>query len=361
MESLAVNRRFWQGRRVLLTGHTGFKGTWLGLWLKQLGAETAGFALAPPSRPSLFEAANAEHCFAKSTIGNVVDPAQLGLAMRDFAPEIVIHMAAQALVRRSYLDPVGTYATNVMGTVNLLEAARTCAGSVRAILVVTSDKCYENREWPWGYRENESLGGADPYSSSKACAELVTAAYRRSFFDGIAGVATARAGNVIGGGDWAQDRLIADIAASFASGKPVSIRNPDAIRPWQHVLDALHGYLTLAQALVENGVACAGSWNFGPGEADVRSVSWVADAAARIWGDDVRWTHAAAPQAHEAAILKLDSARARTTLGWKPELALETALEWTIEWYKAYYREPANAARACLGQIECFEKRMQHD
>lgn len=359
LESVAVNPGFWLGRRVFVTGHTGFKGAWLSLWLARLGARVAGYSLAPAAPASLFEAADVASVLESSAIADIRDLPRLRQALAGFEPEIVLHLAAQALVRPSYEDPVGTFATNVMGSVNLLESVRTCPG-VKAVVVVTTDKCYENREWHWGYREDDALGGADPYSASKACAELAVAAYRRSFMRDGPALATARAGNVIGGGDWARDRLMADIALSLSDGRSVQIRNPGAIRPWQHVLDALHGYLGLAERLAGEGAAHARAWNFGPSDADVRTVAWVADQAVRLWGGAASWRHVAQGSVHEAGILKLDHSLARAQLGWSPRLDLVTALEWTIEWYKAHRVDPRAARALCNGQIGRFEERIAH-
>jgi CDP-glucose 4,6-dehydratase len=346
--------RFWTGRRVFVTGHTGFKGAWLVQWLRHLGAEVTGYALAADTTPSLFEAANVAEGIC-SILADVRDPGSLSDALADSRAEVVFHLAAQSLVRESYARPVDTYATNVMGTVNVLEAVRT-NGHVRAVVVVTSDKCYENREWAWAYRENEALGGHDPYSSSKACAELVTGAYRDSFFgrDGAPRVASARAGNVIGGGDWAADRLVPDLVRAFERGTAALIRNPAAIRPWQHVLEPLHGYLMLAEALVARG-ELASAWNFGPWEQDVQPVRWVADRLASLWGDGAAWQQDEREQPHEAMLLKVDSTRARTLLGWRPRLSLQTALEWIVEWQKAFGAAPERAAELTLAQIARFE------
>jgi len=330
---VGLNSSFWRGKRVLVTGHTGFKGSWLTQWLKRAGADGTGFALAPPTTPSLFDRARVGDGI-RSIEGDIRDLDALGRAVAEAKPEIVVHMAAQSLVRASYDDPVGTYATNVMGTVHLLDAVRR-AGSARVVLVVTSDKCYENREWLWPYRENEPMGGKDPYSSSKACAELVTSAYRASFFNGASSprVASVRAGNVIGGGDWAKDRLVPDLVRAFQSGTPTVIRNPGATRPWQFVLDPLAGYLRLAEALWNDGTLAEG-WNFGPHDADVRPVRWIADRLAGAWGNGAAWRTEAGESPHEAFTLKLDSSRARMLLGWQPRVALESAIDWIVEFQK---------------------------
>lgn len=350
-----MDAAFWRGRRVLITGHTGFKGGWLSLWLARLGAQVFGYALPPSTDPNLYALANVADA-VESTFGDVRDAEALTRTLHEAQPEIVIHMAAQALVRASYADPAGTYATNVMGTVHLLEAVRQIGG-VRAVVNVTSDKCYENREWLWAYREGEPLGGHDPYSSSKACAELVTAAWRNSYFSpqrhaehGTA-LASARAGNVIGGGDWADDRLIPDILRAFDAGEPVAIRNPGAIRPWQHVLEPLSGYLLLAQRLVEDGPAHAEAWNFGPAETDARPVQWIVERLTRAWGDGASWRLDTDPQPHEAQCLKLDCAKANARLGWRPRWPLERALDAVVEWHHAYLRREDMRA-VCLRQID---------
>jgi CDP-glucose 4,6-dehydratase len=336
LEGLVVNPAFWQGKRVFLTGHTGFKGGWLSLWLQKLGAQLTGFALPAPTSPSLFEQASVAQGMT-SVIGDIRDMAALSAAMRDAEPEIVIHMAAQPLVRRSYIDPIETYSTNVMGTVHLLEALRQM-GSVRAVVNVTTDKCYENREWVWPYRENEPMGGYDPYSNSKGCSELVTSAYRNSFFnpgkytEHRLGLASARAGNVIGGGDWAADRLIPDILASFADGQPVRIRHLHAIRPWQHVLEPLRGYLALAQHLYEDGPAFSEAFNFGPLTEDARPVQWIVEHMTQLWGQGASWSQDSGQHPHEATHLKLDISKAAARLGWQPQLRLQDALELTVEW-----------------------------
>ena len=335
-----MNPQFWRGKRVFLTGHTGFKGSWLSLWLQSLGAELTGYALNPPSNPSLFEIARVADGM-NSIIGDIRDQANLQKAITEANPEIIIHMAAQPLVRYSYENPVETYATNVMGTVHLLEAVRNSKG-VKAVVNVTTDKCYENKEWPWGYRENEAMGGYDPYSNSKGCSELVTSAYRSSFFNpadyakhGVA-LASARAGNVIGGGDWAQDRLIPDILAAFAQNQPVLIRSPYAIRPWQHVLEPLRGYLTLAEKLYTEGTSYAEGWNFGPNDIDAKPVEWIVKTLAEQWGNGASWTIDQAAHPHEATYLKLDISKARSQLNWQPALNLSQALQMIVDWYREY-------------------------
>lgn len=326
----------------MLTGHTGFKGSWLSLWLHQMGAKVSGYSLEPPTKPSLFELCHLGQ-LVDSTIGDIRNAELLAQKMSAAGPEIVIHMAAQSLVRRSYQEPVETFSVNVMGTVNLLEAVRT-TGSVRAVINVTTDKCYENKEWLWGYRENEPLGGHDPYSGSKACSELVTASYRTSFFgqDGNSpgvSVATVRAGNVIGGGDWSEDRLIPDCIRAMVKGEKIIVRNPGAQRPWQHVLEPLSGYLTLAEAMFHGDSAYAGAWNFGPDDRDMKPVEWIVKYMCREWGNEAGYTIAEEKGPHEAGILKLDSTKARSRLGWHPRWNLEAALSRIIDWTKAYVRQ----------------------
>ncbi len=337
----------WQGRRVFVTGHTGFKGGWLALWLSQLGATVRGYALAPCSEPNLFTVAHVGSII-QDIRGDIRDAATLERAIQEFAPEVVFHLAAQPLVRYSYEDPIGTFETNVIGTARVLDAIRRTP-SVRAVVSVTTDKCYENKEWVWPYRETDPLGGYDPYSSSKACAEIVSAAFRQSYFpvhqlgqpDGHSvAVATARAGNVIGGGDWSSDRLIPDLVRGFLSGKPVGIRSPHAIRPWQHVLEPLHGYLLLAESLLSPEPAQAArfatAFNFGPSDADARPVAWIAEQMSAFWGDGASWRIDDAPSPHEAGYLKLDSSRAHADLGWSPQLSLHQALELLVSWYRAW-------------------------
>jgi CDP-glucose 4,6-dehydratase len=355
---MSVNRDFWRGKRVFLTGHTGFKGGWLALWLQRMGAELTGYALTPPTNPSLFDAARVGEGMV-SHIADIRDAAALREAMRAARPEVVLHLAAQPLVRASYDDPVGTYATNVMGTVHLLEAVRATPG-VRAVVNVTTDKCYENREWIWPYRETDPMGGYDPYSNSKGCAELVTAAYRSSFFNpalagehGVA-IASARAGNVIGGGDWALDRLLPDIIAAFAAGQPVVIRSPHAIRPWQHVLEPLSGYLMLAERLFADGPMWGEGWNFGPRLEDARPVSDIVARMTAKWGKGASWRLSEGDHPHEATFLKLDISKATERLGWQPRLRLAQALDFTVEW--AQRRAAGEDMReVCLDQIARYQ------
>lgn len=343
---------FWRGRRVFLTGHTGFKGAWLSLWLEALGASVRGYALVPPTQPNLFDTVNAG-TGVDSVIGDIRDLAILREAMTGFDPEVIIHMAAQPLVRESYRNPVDTYSTNVMGTVNVLECARACP-SLRAVVNVTTDKCYENREWLWGYREDEPMGGRDPYSNSKGCSELVTAAYRQSFFStGDIAVASARAGNVIGGGDWAADRLVPDALRAFESGQPLTIRNPLATRPWQHVLEPLSGYLTLAEGLWREGQAHAGGWNFGPPTDSARTVESIVDKLITAWGEGATWTLDEAAHPHEARELSLDISKARSCLGWEPKWDVDSTLARIVRWHKAW-REAADMRAWCLAEITAY-------
>ena len=360
MENMVIGKKFWDGKRVLVTGHTGFKGGWLSLWLASMGAHVMGYSLPASSQPCLWKYAEG-HPGIDSTIADVRNLDALVGTVKVFRPEIVLHMAAQALVRASYEDPVGTYATNVMGTVHLLEAVRRTPG-IRAVVIVTSDKCYENREWIWGYRESESMGGRDPYSSSKGCAELVTEAYRSSFFGegGSASIATARAGNVIGGGDWATDRLVPDIIRAVTVGKSVRVRNPNACRPWQHVLEPLSGYLRLAECLYESPDDHTGAWNFGPTEEDAVSVEKIVATISRLWSPTTRWEVDRTPHVHEANALKLDSSKARSRLGWRPRLGLASALEWTVEWYKTH-AQGQDAKALTIAQINRYMELTQTD
>ena len=347
-----VDPDFWRERRVLLTGHTGFKGSWLALWLQSLGASVTGFSVDVPTQPSLYELARVEEGM-QSIVGDVRDHDAIAAALAQAAPEIVIHMAAQSLVRRSFVEPRETYATNVMGTVNVLDAVRLHGEHVRAVVNVTSDKCYENREWEWGYREQEPMGGHDPYSSSKGCAELVTDAFRRSFFTAGTRLASARAGNVIGGGDWGEDRLLPDMMRAALAGERLRVRNPNSIRPWQHVLNPLSGYLVLAQALWEVPEHACG-WNFGPPEQDARPVGWIVQRVGELWPGELDSVVDDGPHPHEARYLKLDSSRARARLGWRPLLGLDEALQATVDWY-TQLRSGADMRAVTMGQIEAFQ------
>ena len=348
-----MNREFWLGKRVFLTGHTGFKGGWLALWLANMGAEVHGYALSPITRPNLFTAVNLQARFARSTIADIRDAAALVQAMQEAQPDIVLHLAAQPLVRYSYVAPVETYAVNVLGTVNLLEAVRQIS-SVKAVINVTTDKCYENREWSWPYRENEAVGGFDPYSSSKACSELVTAAYRRSFLEHAdKHLASARAGNVIGGGDWAADRLVPDFLRALDTGQVLTVRSPLATRPWQHVLEPLSGYLILAEKLFTEGQSFAEAWNFGPEEADAKPVQWIVEnLCSQV--PDASWQRDALPQPHEANSLKLDSSKAKAQLGWRPRWNLQTALGMTLAWHQAW-KQGSDMAAISAQQIVEYE------
>jgi CDP-glucose 4,6-dehydratase len=336
VENLVISSAFWLGKRVFVTGHTGFKGSWLTLMLARLNARATGYALEPPSNPNLFSIAGAGE-FIDDIRGDVTDLPHLRTAISAVAPEIVIHMAAQPLVRAAYADPVGTYATNVMGTVNVLEAARS-APSVRLVLIVTTDKCYENRDWLWGYRETDALGGHDPYSNSKACAELVTGAYRDSFFGGEsrARIVSARAGNVVGGGDFATDRIVPDAVRAFVAKRPLLVRNPQAVRPWQHVLEPLTGYLMLIERAMTDPAFVDGGWNFGPGPGSEQSVEALIERFIAAWGDGARWTRDAGAHPHEARVLRLDTSKAREILGWTPLLDFEETASWTASWYRDF-------------------------
>lgn len=350
-------RGIYKNRKVLITGHTGFKGSWLCILLNKLGADIYGYALEPPTSPSLYIEANIDE-FVTSFIGDIRDLKYLQEVMVKVQPEIVIHMAAQPLVRESYKNPVETYAINVMGTVNLLEACRHTQ-SVKAIVNVTTDKCYENREWHWGYRENEPMGGYDPYSNSKGCSELVTASYRNSYFNpkdyhqhGVA-LATARAGNVIGGGDWAEDRLIPDFIRAITQGDEVKIRSPYAIRPWQHVLEPLSGYLILAAKLFTEGSKYTGAWNFGPEDKDAKNVEWVTRTICKLWEEGASFSVDTNPQPHEANYLKLDCSKAKAELNWSPIWDIQTTLASIVDWNKSYLKEE-NMRKVTEQQIETY-------
>lgn len=353
-----LNHSFWKGRHVFLTGHTGFKGSWLSLWLDALGANVTGYALDPPTQPSLFEQAEVAGA-VRSIRADIRDFPRLKSAVAECRPDVIIHMAAQSVVRRGYEDPIETYSSNVMGTVHLLEALRQLE-QPSVVVNVTSDKCYENREWVWGYRENEPMGGRDPYSNSKGCAELVTTAYRESFFPpaslqrhGVA-LASARAGNAIGGGDWTSNQLIPDLMRAFLAGQPCLIRSPSAIRPWQFVLEPLRGYLMLAEGLAEDAGRFASGWNFGPAKADAKPVSWIADELSRLWGDRASWSKDAGTHPQEAHSLKLDASKARACLDWHPVLPLDLALDWIVEWYRAF-QAGGDLQHLTRTQIERYE------
>lgn len=344
---------FYSGKKIFVTGHTGFKGAWLCLWLKKMGALVHGYSLEPPSTPNLFELADVGSTI-QSTHGDIRDLTQLEQSIAESAPDIVIHMAAQSLVRQSYTDPTGTFSTNVLGTANVLDACRR-TDSVKAIINVTSDKCYENREWERGYREDDRMGGHDPYSASKGCAELVAQSYMRSFFhEGGIALASARAGNVIGGGDFADDRLIPDMARAFSAGNPVHIRSPKATRPWQHVMEPLSGYLLLAKNLFENGRTASGGWNFGPTDGDARNVGEVVEKFATLWGDDAVVKIDNNEHPHEAGFLKLDCTKAADSLGWTPKTEFDTALAWTCEWYSSWATGNTNLQALTLAQIDRY-------
>ncbi|MFN4281224.1 MAG: CDP-glucose 4,6-dehydratase [Alphaproteobacteria bacterium] len=363
MPEIGVTASFWRGRRVFVTGHTGFMGGWLCAWLARLGAEVHGYALPPPSQPSFFEATGLGSDVA-STIADVRDLYALTDAMRRARPDVVMHLAAQPLVRAAAADPVGTYATNVMGTVHLLEALRACP-SVRAAVIVTTDKVYENKEWDWGYRETDALGGREPYGNSKACAELVVEAFRKSYFTGASapGIATVRAGNIIGGGDWAADRLVPDAMRAFAEGRALEIRHPEAVRPWQHVLEPVRGFLMLAERLSAEAESFSSGWNFGPAERDSRPVGWMADRLADAWsargGRPARWRHIPAPGPHEATLLTLSSARAKRAFGWQTLWSAETAIRESVDWYRAFYASD-DVRQTTERQIAQFEKETYH-
>ena len=348
-------QEFWQGKKVLITGHTGFKGSWLAFWLDLLGAEVCGFSLAPDSQPNLFENLQLESKIL-SVIGDVRDLENFQKTLESFQPEIVLHLAAQSLVRRSYREPVDTYTTNVIGTINILEAVRK-NDFVKSIVIITTDKVYENKEWHWAYRENERLGGFDPYSNSKACAELAVSSYRNSFFaESDCLIATARAGNVIGGGDWSEDRLLPDVFRSLIFGDKLEIRNPASIRPWQHVLEPLAGYLKLAQKLYEGEKSFSDAWNFGSEDADAKPVGWILEKIKNVWNGDVNWEISQAKQPHEAKLLKLDSTKAKNELNWLPKLNLEDAINLTAEWYQGF-KDKKDLIELTKSQIEFYQNK----
>jgi CDP-glucose 4,6-dehydratase len=351
-----INSVFWKDKKVFLTGHTGFKGSWLSIWLQSMGAKVTGYSLSPPTEPSLFKLCAIENLIDRSVVGDIRNYKQLSESLSQSVPDIVIHMAAQPLVRASYNDPIETYETNVMGTVYLLEAIKSCS-SVKAVLNVTTDKCYDNKEWIWGYREDEPLGGYDPYSSSKACSELVTSAFRSSFFpkelysDHHVAIASARAGNVIGGGDWAQDRLVPDVLKSILNKEKIVIRNPNAIRPWQHVLEPLSGYLLLCQNLYQNGSTYAESWNFGPNDTDAKPVEWIVNKICEKWDDfNLGYELDRTNQPHEAHYLKLDCSKAKHLLNWYPRWNLDMALTKIVEWTRVY-ESTGDMYKVCCNQI----------
>lgn len=356
VEGLVMTAQFWDGRRVLLTGHTGFKGAWLALWLKQMGARVAGYAL-PPENESLYELNSVANEMDECVYEDVRNTSSINQLISRFRPEVVFHLAAQSLVRASYSRPLETYQVNILGTANVLEAVRLNL-SQAAVVIVTSDKCYENNEWVWGYRETDALGGHDPYSSSKSCADIVAAAYFRSFFGAFSekavGVATARAGNVIGGGDFSKDRLVPDVVASLSNGLPLRVRNPASVRPWQHVLEPLSGYILLAEKLWLDPRRYSQSWNFGPAQDDARTVRWLVEQLHRLWGTQAHWEADSESSPHEANLLLLDSAKARALLGWRPRWTVDVALRAVVEWYKAYEAR-VSLRDVVLRQIRAFE------
>ncbi len=350
---------FWRGKKVFLTGHTGFKGSWLSLWLARLGAEVRGFALPPPTQPSLFALAKID-AVVTSSIGDIRDQTKIADELIAFAPDIVLHLAAQSVVLRSYEDPLETYATNVMGTANVLNAVRSLTKRC-AVVNVTTDKVYENLAWVWGYRETDRLGGRDPYSNSKACAELVARSFRESFFsnqNGQIGLASARAGNVIGGGDWTPRQLIPETIAALSQGRAVVLRHPEAIRPWQHVLDCLSGYLSLAEALYNDTRRFADDWNFGPADADMQPVSYVVESLAKHWHVARSWERDPGTHPHEEMELRLNSQKAARELRWSPVLTLDSALEWTANWFKSS-ANGSNVRELCEEQIESYLEKAQ--
>jgi CDP-glucose 4,6-dehydratase len=357
VEALEVNRDFWKDKRVLLTGHTGFKGSWLSIWLKKMGAFVAGFALPPATKDSLFGLASIGELLDESAFADIRDVASLSDFVAHFRPEIVFHLAAQSLVRLSYVDPLETFQTNVMGTANILESTRD-SPTCRVVVVVTSDKCYENKEWIWGYREDDALGGHDPYSSSKACAEIITASYRHSFTKDrslfTAALASARAGNVVGGGDFSIDRLVPDIFEAKHTGTKLRIRNPDAVRPWQHVLDALSGYILLAERMWDDPIRYSRSWNFGPPQEEARSVRWLVEKFGTFWGQSDFWEPSSDYSPHEAQLLLLDSSMARQVLGWRPRWNIEVTIRNVSTWYESYW-SGKSMRDVSLDQISSYE------
>ena len=349
---MAINSSFWRGKKVFLTGHTGFKGSWTCLWLQVMGAKVFGFSLEPPTKINLFDEADISSDM-ESFIGDIRDLQLLKEKIRLFNPDIVIHMAAQPLVRYSYLEPVETYSVNVMGTVNVLEASR-YSENLGAVLNVTSDKCYENKEWIWSYRENEPMGGFDPYSNSKGCSELVTNAYRNSFYkDTSIGLASARSGNVIGGGDWAEDRLVPDTLKAFENSHSVIIRNPQAIRPWQHVLEPVSGYLKLVENLYDKKDCFSQAWNFGPKDEDSKSVAWIVEELSKQWGEDASWSVDTSSNPHEANFLKLDISKSLSNIDWSPTWSINQAIEMTVSWHKAWLHKEDIKLKS-LDQINMF-------
>ena len=359
-----IDHSFWRGRKVLLTGHTGFKGGWLSLWLEALGANVTGYALAPPTTPSLFVKAKIARRI-RSVQGDIRDFPGLKAVIAECRPEVIIHMAAQSVVGRGYEDPLETYTSNVLGTIHVLECVRQLRRPC-VVLNVTSDKCYSNQEWVWGYRETDSLGGRDPYSNSKACAELITSSYRASFFppsssaqQGVA-LASARAGNVIGGGDWTSYQLVPDLMRAFIAGVPCQIRNPSAVRPWQFVLEPLHGYLLVCERIAKDAPAFASGWNFGPADEDAKPVSWIAKELALAWGHGAIWTCDQEPRFHEAQLLKLDTSKAQRLLDWHPVLPLRDSLGWVVEWYKAF-RDGKDLEVVTRSQIDRYEHILQNE
>ncbi len=350
---MSISSSFWKGKKVFLTGHTGFKGGWMSLWLQSMGSDLYGYSLEPPTENNLFSSAKVDENM-KSIIGDIRDLNFLKSNLKEINPDIVIHMAAQPLVRLSYSEPVETYSTNIMGTVNLLEASR-YASNIGAILNVTSDKCYENNEWDWGYRENEPMGGHDPYSNSKGCAELVTSAYRKSFFtDSKIGLGTARSGNVIGGGDWAEDRLVPDTLKAFQNLESVIIRNPFSTRPWQHVLEPLSGYLSLSEKLYNDGKNFSSAWNFGPREEDSKQVDWIVEEIAKQWGEKAKWSIDEGKNLHEANFLKLDISKAALRLKWVPTWSIKEAIKKTVSWHKSWLSNE-NVQIKSIEQINDFK------